>query len=93
MSAPEIAYRLDLPPFAARVIDKLETLSAGVFGSVAPQYISWRMASMPDVSAFLAICDERFVGFKVGYAMSQRPESRSRTDPNPLLQITRIRRP
>ena len=68
----EINYRLDLPPFSARVIDELEALSAGVFGSVAPQYVSWRMSSMPDVSAFLALAADKIVGFKVGYAKSQR---------------------
>src|SRR5258708_6099990 len=59
-----IDYRLDVPPFTAGVIDEFERLSAAVFGDVAPQYVSWRVASMPDVSAFLAICDARIVGFK-----------------------------
>jgi predicted GNAT superfamily acetyltransferase len=67
-----ISYRLDLPPFNARMIDELEALNAGVFDSVAPQYVSWRMANMPDVSAFLALSADKIVGFKVGYAMSQR---------------------
>ena len=63
---------MDLPPFSARVIDELEALNAGVFDSVAPQYVSWRMSSMPDVSAFLALAADKIVGFKMGYAMSQR---------------------
>ena len=72
MSDVSIAYRMDLPPFDASVVDELESLNSGVFESVAPRYVSWRMSSMPDVSAFLAIADDKIVGFKVGYAMSQR---------------------
>ena len=72
MSGADITYRLDLPPFAAAVVEELEALNAAVFSTVAPQYVSWRMSSMPDVSAFLAIASGRIVGFKVGYAMSQR---------------------
>jgi predicted GNAT superfamily acetyltransferase len=68
----EISYRLDLPPFSTRVFDELQALNAEVFDSVAPQYVSWRMSNMPDVSAFLALSADRIVGFKVGYAKSQR---------------------
>ncbi len=68
----EIGYRLDLPPFSTRVIDELQALNAELFDSVAPQYVSWHMSNMPDVSAFLALSADKIVGFKVGYAMSQR---------------------
>jgi len=96
MSGADITYRLDLPPFDVAVVDELEALTVGVFGTAAPQYVSWRMSSMPDVSALLAIAAGSIVGYKVGYAKSQRkyyswlggvdPEFRRRGIASELMQ-------
>lgn len=68
----EIEYDLALPPFDAGTIEALVALSGDVFGQRNPEYLTWRISHMPDVSMFHAAHGGAMVGFKLGYAMTQR---------------------
>ena len=67
----DIEFGLHLPPFASGLIEELVALSLRVFGQLAPRYVTWRLAHMPDVSAFCATSAGQLVGFKAGYAMTE----------------------
>lgn len=67
----EIEYGLHLPPFDPGLIDQLDALCTRVFGPSEID-LAWRLSQMPDASAFCAASAGRFIGFKIGYAMSQR---------------------
>lgn len=64
-----IDYTLHTAPFDGALIERLERLAHAVFGEPIP--LSWRLASMPDVSVFVAARDEVPIGFKIGYAMTE----------------------
>lgn len=67
-----IEFGLHLPPFDSGLIEELVALSLRVFGQLEPRYITWRLAHMPDVSVFYATSAGQLVGFKAGYAMTER---------------------
>jgi ribosomal protein S18 acetylase RimI-like enzyme len=70
--AMEIEFRLHLPPFDSNLIEDLVVLGSLVFGQSDPRYVTWRLSHMPDVSAFCATSEGQLVGFKAGYAMTER---------------------
>lgn len=69
----DLALRLELPPFSPAFVDRLTYLSHRVFGTEDADRIRWRLRHMPDVSVFVADdATRRSVGFKAGYAVSER---------------------
>lgn len=66
-----IEYRLDLPPWTPDYLDDVCRLNSLVFGPVDPDYVTWRMDRMPDVTSLSALHDGALVGFKLGYAMTR----------------------
>ena len=64
-----IDYSLHTAPFDDAFVERLEGLAHAVFGETIP--LAWRLASMPDVSVFVAARDGTPVGFKIGYAMTE----------------------
>jgi GNAT superfamily N-acetyltransferase len=67
----DLEYTLHLPPFDPDLIEQLAALCSRVFGPSEID-LGWRLSQMPDASTFCAASAGRFVGFKAGYAMSQR---------------------
>ncbi|MFN3237211.1 MAG: GNAT family N-acetyltransferase [Pseudomonadales bacterium] len=51
---------------------RLLRLAREVFAEVAPGYVEWRIANMPDLSCFIATHDDEWCGFKCGYALTKR---------------------
>jgi predicted GNAT superfamily acetyltransferase len=68
----DIEFRLVQPPFDSTAIEELVGLSSDVFGKSDASYVTWRMSHMPDFSVFCATSDGQLVGFKAGYALSER---------------------
>lgn len=60
--------RLEALQNPARLLD----LARRVFTSLEPEYLSWRIEHMPDLSLFVAVDGDDWLGFKCGYAMTQR---------------------
>jgi predicted GNAT superfamily acetyltransferase len=94
--APQIEFGLERPPWAQATLEKLVALSAQTFERSSYDYVAWRMTRMPDVSLFLALAGDDWVGFKIGYATSQtkyyswlggvKPEFRRRGIASELLR-------
>lgn len=64
-------YTLERPPYSDAFADALITLASSVFARAEPEYIRWRIASMPDFTMFCAWHDRRLIAFKAGYALTQ----------------------
>lgn len=67
----DIDVGLELPPYDPGFVEKVVELSCLVFGDTKPDYVTWRLHNMPNVSAFVAEVDGALVAFKIGYAMTQ----------------------
>lgn len=67
----ELEYRYFAQPFAPEIIDQVDALCTVLFG---PHDIdlAWRLGSMPDAGIWAAFAEGRLVGFKAGYAMTQK---------------------
>ncbi len=55
-------------PLSAGDMERLIDLAGQVFDEVKPDAIQWRLSRMPEVTLFVAVDDDRWVGFKAGYA-------------------------
>ena len=68
----ELDYGLELAPYTDEFIAEVVTLGKQVFEHTDADYVRWRMTHMPDLSTFTARAGSRLVGFKTGYAVSER---------------------
>jgi ribosomal protein S18 acetylase RimI-like enzyme len=68
--AMPIEFSQEQHPVASLLVVELEALSESIF-AVAVGDIGWRLENMPYASVFSARDDNKLVGFKAGYAMSQ----------------------
>jgi ribosomal protein S18 acetylase RimI-like enzyme len=66
-----IEATLHSAPFGSNLIEDLAALGLLVFGE-SDLALAWRLSNMPDVSVFCARSQSRLVGFKAGYAMTER---------------------
>jgi len=64
-------FTLELPPYSDKFLEELIVLASSVFARAEPEYIRWRITSMPHVTLFCAWHDGQFIAFKAGYAMTQ----------------------
>ena len=67
----EFDIGLELPPYDPAFVEKLVELTCLVFLDTRPDYVTWRLHHMPNISTFVAEIDGALVGFKIGYAMTQ----------------------
>ena len=65
-------YELHTAPFALSFLDNLFDLAQLVFGNIDRADDEWRLARMPQCTAFTASAADTLVGFKAGYAVTSK---------------------
>jgi len=69
--AEDIEVTLHSLPFGSALIEELAAIGSLVFGE-SDLDLAWRLSHMPEASVFCAGSQGRLVGFKAGYAMTER---------------------
>lgn len=68
----QLEYRQSLAPVTPALTGLLIAASSRIFARAEPQSLQWRLQRMPEASVFFASHEDRVIGFKIGYALSDR---------------------
>ena len=68
----DVNIQLHKPPFSDSFISDFIHIAKLVFGNANQDSLRWRLEEMPDVTVFVATVDDRLVGFKAGYAATDK---------------------